>query len=135
MHICAIQKIPSGDGMGSYKLFFLVINVFHRGLTDLPREAIRPKGSKCFSRGFLPAFLRKHITTCVFPGGGGGGRTHVMHWSIFYFPQPFPSFQLTKTLGIVNADLITEYVLGYIIALERKYFTATQFQSRREWNM
>ena len=134
MHICNIQKIPSGDGMGFYKLFFLVINVFHRGLTDLSREAIRPEGSKCFSRWFLPAFLRKHITTCEFPGGGGGSDPcNVL--VIFYFPQPFPSFQLTKTLGIVNADLITEYVLGYTIALERKYFTATQFQSRREWNM
>ena len=67
--------------------------------------------------------------------GGGGGSDPFNALVILYFPQPFPSFQLTKTLGIVNADLITEYVLGYIIALERKYFTATQFQSRREWNM
>ena len=45
-----IQIIPSG-GRGSPEIITLVINVFYRGRTDLPRGAIRPKGSNCFSGG------------------------------------------------------------------------------------
>ena len=37
---------------------------------DLLREAIRPEGSNCFSRGSIPVFLMKHIATCGFSGGG-----------------------------------------------------------------
>ena len=129
MHICDIQEIPSGDGLGSYKLFFLVINVFHRGLTDLPQEAIM------LLEGVLTSISKETYNHLCVSRGGGGYSDPCNALVNFYFPQPFPSFQLTKTLGIVNADLITEYVVGYIIALERKYFTATQFQSRREWNM
>ena len=83
MHICDIQKIPSGDGLGSYKLFFLVINVFHRGLTDLPREAIMLLEWVLTSNS-----KETYNHLCVSRGGGGGAggiRTHVMHWSIFIF--------------------------------------------------
>ena len=56
---------------------FLVIDVFQRNRTDLPRETIGPFGfgSNCFSRPFafrgrsVTAVLRKHITTCDFRWG------------------------------------------------------------------
>ena len=39
---------------------------FTEGRTDLPRKALWPEGSNCFSRGSVPIFLRKHIATCAF---------------------------------------------------------------------
>ena len=45
--------------------FFLVIDVYTEGHTNLPGEAIGPKGS-------VPEFLRKPIATFDFPGWGGG---------------------------------------------------------------
>ena len=42
---------------------------FTVGCRDLPREAIGPNGSNCFSRGSIPVFLRKPIATCAFQGG------------------------------------------------------------------
>ena len=56
--------------------FFLSPTYFTKGRTDplekqldpvlIPCEAIGPPGS-------IPAFLRKRIATCNFPGGGGSG--------------------------------------------------------------
>ena len=46
--------------------FLLVINIFHRGLYGLPRDAI---GCHCFSRVIIPEFLRKPIATCDLPSG------------------------------------------------------------------
>ena len=57
-----------GGGGGPEKLFS-IINVFHRRLYDLPREAIEPKGSNCFTRVSVPIFLRKPIATFDFPDG------------------------------------------------------------------
>ena len=48
-------------------LFSLVINDFHASRTNLPLETIVPN---CFSRGSVPVFLKKPITTCDFLGGG-----------------------------------------------------------------
>ena len=57
-----IQKILSLEN------FFLV---FHTGQCEpsLPFEAIGPKGSYFFSGLSITVFIRKHITTCDFPGG------------------------------------------------------------------
>ena len=42
---------------------------FTEGRTKLPREAIGPFESNCFSRGSVPDFLKKPIVTCDFLGG------------------------------------------------------------------
>ena len=60
---CADKKIPPGSP-------FLSSAFFTEGRTDLPRNAIEPEGSSCFSRGPVPVFLRKQVTTCDFPGVG-----------------------------------------------------------------
>ena len=52
------------QGWGADNGFFLVIDVYTEGHTNLPGEAIGPKGS-------LPEFLRKPIATFDFPGWGG----------------------------------------------------------------
>ena len=44
---------------------FLGTNKFHHDRTDLPREAIGPKGS-------VPVYLRKPIATCYLPVGRSG---------------------------------------------------------------
>ncbi|XP_052798599.1 glycerate dehydrogenase-like isoform X2 [Mya arenaria] len=44
-----------------------------------------------------------------------------------------PPFILTKTPGDLNSSFITEYVLGYIIAMNRKIFEARESQSRKDW--
>ncbi|KAH3886353.1 hypothetical protein DPMN_010358 [Dreissena polymorpha] len=46
-----------------------------------------------------------------------------------------PTFVLTKSPGCLNATLINEYVLGYIIAHERLFFLAREQQARTQWNM
>ena len=51
-------------------LFFSHQRIFTEGCTDLPREAIGPKGSKCFSRWSVPVFRSIPIVTCDFPEGG-----------------------------------------------------------------
>ncbi|WAR01856.1 hypothetical protein MAR_008414 [Mya arenaria] len=44
-----------------------------------------------------------------------------------------PPFILTKTPGDLNSSFIIEYVLGYIIAMNRKIFEARESQSRKDW--
>lgn len=48
--------------------------------------------------------------------------------------EPFPNFKLTKTPGALNASQITEYVIGHIIAYERKLFEAKEAQDKNKWN-
>ena len=60
-----------GSGGGGHDKLFLVTNVFHRGCTNLPREAIGPlRGPIASRRWSVPVFLRKYIANCVLPGGG-----------------------------------------------------------------
>ena len=61
----------SGGG-GPETFFFKISTYFTESRTDLPREAIGPEGSNCFSRGSVPVFVRNHIEICNFLGRGGG---------------------------------------------------------------
>ncbi|XP_060581374.1 glyoxylate/hydroxypyruvate reductase B-like isoform X2 [Ruditapes philippinarum] len=47
--------------------------------------------------------------------------------------EPLPNFILTKTPGSLNAEHITEYVIGYIIAKERLFFQARKSQQKSKW--
>ena len=47
----------------------LDIKYFTESCTDLPSETIAHKVSNCFSRGSVPVFLKKPITTCDLWGG------------------------------------------------------------------
>ena len=60
------------------KTFLLVINIFHRGCTHLPLEAIGPGGSNFFSRGASTSTCiskEAYLATCYFPGEGVSGPT------------------------------------------------------------
>ena len=72
------SKISSQyEGHGADSHFHIYASTyFTDSRTDLPREAIGPLGSNCFSRGSVPVFLRKHITTCDFRGSGTPGSAH-----------------------------------------------------------
>ena len=48
--MAAILDISIGEGVLTYFVFVLVINVFHIWLYGHPLEAIGPKGSNYFSR-------------------------------------------------------------------------------------
>ena len=48
--MAAILDISIGEGVLTYFVFVLVINVFHIWLYGLPLEAIGTKGSNYFSR-------------------------------------------------------------------------------------
>lgn len=49
------------------------------------------------------------------------------------YSQPAPSFILTKLPGDQNAALITEYVIGYIIATERQFLQMKSHQDKCLW--
>lgn len=46
--------------------------------------------------------------------------------------KPAPSFVLTKFAGVLGVDL-AEYVVGHIIARERKFRLAEKYQQSKEW--
>ena len=46
--------------------------------------------------------------------------------------KPPPSFVLTR-LGGVFGPIMTEYVIGHIIARERKFALASKYQQSKEW--
>ena len=50
-------------------LLFLVINVFTGGRTELPRKAIGPLGSNCYSRRLRTCIRREHISLVIFYSG------------------------------------------------------------------
>ena len=67
-----IKKFPSGGG-GRPDNILLVINILRRECTDLPREAIGPRGSNCFQ--LLLEWSRDQETNShlgFFWGGGSG---------------------------------------------------------------
>ncbi|KAJ0395024.1 hypothetical protein P43SY_003237 [Pythium insidiosum] len=43
-----------------------------------------------------------------------------------------PAFSLTRAGGVMGAAM-AQYVLGWIVAVERQFFAAREFQARREW--
>ncbi|KAL4224931.1 hypothetical protein ACF0H5_015627 [Mactra antiquata] len=47
--------------------------------------------------------------------------------------EPLPTFALTKTPGSINADLIAEYVIGYIIGNERSFIKGRELQKNHDW--
>ena len=70
-------------GCGCLENLFLVFHTAQCG-PGLPFEAIGPKRSYFFSGLSITVFLRKHITTCDFPGGSANplpppsGQAHAM---------------------------------------------------------
>ena len=52
---------------------------------------------------------------------------------VMFCLQPLPPFTLTRTLGNVNATLISEYVIGYVIAVERKILMYKDAQDKSMW--
>ena len=70
------QLISSRDGGES--LAFLIIKIFTEGHTNLHPEAIRPKGSHCFSRGF-----HTNISKEAFSHLGGCDWVKMTIWLVF----------------------------------------------------
>ena len=75
VYACLCHRLSMGESrkflQGVRDIFFIfsVINVFLKGSYKPPSIGDLTQGYKCFSRGFVPEFLRKPLATCDFPGG------------------------------------------------------------------
>ena len=58
-----------GGSDNVFCVFYYSSMFFTEGRTDLPREAIEPEGSNCFSRGVRARVSKKTIATCKISGG------------------------------------------------------------------
>ncbi|XP_053385227.1 glyoxylate/hydroxypyruvate reductase A-like isoform X4 [Mercenaria mercenaria] len=124
-----VQALPKDTTFVFIKIRRITFTEYE--VPELEDEAVASKIEILFADIPVIAKYRKNLVNLKWAHTAWNGVDILMN--SFEKDEPFLKFTLTKSPGSMNASLITEYIIGYIIANERSFFKAKDSQQKSKW--